>query len=116
MTSRHGSARHQEAQARVKGLIDAVSRRRQARRRWPRFQAAGLRERYFVGGCLSTTVTPEMDIYKTEIFGPVLPSSAPRTTRSHRAAMKHEYGNGVAIFTRDGDAAQRFRRPHHISA
>ncbi|WP_407818353.1 aldehyde dehydrogenase family protein, partial [Staphylococcus aureus] len=54
-------------------------------------------------------VTPDMDIYKTEIFGPVL--SVVRAKNYEEALelpMKHEYGNGVAIFTRDGDTARDF--------
>ena len=50
-----------------------------------------------------------MDIYKTEIFGPVL--SVVRAKNYEEALdlpMKHEYGNGVAIYTRDGDAARDF--------
>jgi malonate-semialdehyde dehydrogenase (acetylating)/methylmalonate-semialdehyde dehydrogenase len=50
-----------------------------------------------------------MEIYRTEIFGPVL--STVRAGSYEEAlglAMDHEYGNGVAIFTRDGDAARDF--------
>jgi malonate-semialdehyde dehydrogenase (acetylating)/methylmalonate-semialdehyde dehydrogenase len=64
---------------------------------------------YFIGGCLFDRVTPEMRIYRDEIFGPVL--SVVRT-RDYEGALKlvndNEYGNGVAIFTRDGDAARDF--------
>ncbi|MCH7888287.1 MAG: CoA-acylating methylmalonate-semialdehyde dehydrogenase [Proteobacteria bacterium] len=64
---------------------------------------------YFMGGCLFDRVTPEMRIYRDEIFGPVL--SVVRT-RDYEGALKlvndNEYGNGVAIFTRDGDAARDF--------
>jgi acyl-CoA reductase-like NAD-dependent aldehyde dehydrogenase len=50
-----------------------------------------------------------MDIYRKEIFGPVL--STVRAASYEEAlglAMDHEYGNGTAIFTRDGDAARDF--------
>jgi malonate-semialdehyde dehydrogenase (acetylating) / methylmalonate-semialdehyde dehydrogenase len=73
------------------------------------FRLQGYEEGYFVGGCLFDHVTPEMDIYKTEIFGPVL--SVVRARNYEEALelpMKHEYGNGVAIYTRDGDAARDF--------
>jgi malonate-semialdehyde dehydrogenase (acetylating) / methylmalonate-semialdehyde dehydrogenase len=69
----------------------------------------GYENGYFLGGCLFDEVQPSMRIYKEEIFGPVL--SVVRAD-SFDAAMKlvndHEYGNGAAIFTRDGDAARTF--------
>jgi malonate-semialdehyde dehydrogenase (acetylating)/methylmalonate-semialdehyde dehydrogenase len=64
---------------------------------------------YFLGGCLFDEVKPEMTIYKEEIFGPVL--SVVRTPDFDTAANlinAHEFGNGTAIFTRDGDAAREF--------
>ena len=64
---------------------------------------------YFMGGCLFDNVTPDMRIYKEEIFGPVL--SVVRANSFEEAAKlptEHEFGNGVAIFTRDGDAARDF--------
>src|SRR5690606_24559068 len=64
---------------------------------------------YFMGGGLLDNVTPDMRIYKEEIFGPVL--SVVRTESFEEAARlptEHEFGNGVAIFTRDGDAARDF--------
>ena len=73
------------------------------------FKLQGYEDGYFVGGCLFDNVTPDMEIYKTEIFGPVL--SVVRAKNYEEALdlpMKHEYGNGVAIFTRDGDAARDF--------
>jgi len=64
---------------------------------------------FFVGGTLFDHVSPQMRIYREEIFGPVL--SVVRV-ESLEAALKlvnaHEYGNGSAIFTRDGEAAQSF--------
>jgi len=64
---------------------------------------------FFIGASLFDHVTPEMDIYKEEIFGPVL--STVRVT-DYEAAIKlvhgNPYANGVAIFTRDGDAARDF--------
>ena len=64
---------------------------------------------YFVGGTLFDNVTTDMKIYKEEIFGPVL--SVVRVEDYKTAAKMindHEYGNGTAIFTRDGDAAREF--------
>jgi malonate-semialdehyde dehydrogenase (acetylating)/methylmalonate-semialdehyde dehydrogenase len=52
---------------------------------------------------------PDMDIYKEEIFGPVLSVVRAKTyEEASRSPMDHEYGNGTAIFTRDGDAARDF--------
>jgi malonate-semialdehyde dehydrogenase (acetylating)/methylmalonate-semialdehyde dehydrogenase len=73
------------------------------------FKLQGYEDGFFIGGTLFDHVTPEMDIYKTEIFGPVL--SVVRARNYEEALdlpMKHEYGNGVAIYTRDGDAARDF--------
>ena len=73
------------------------------------FSLQGYEDGFFVGAHLFDHVTPEMDIYKTEIFGPVL--SMVRAASYEEAiglAMDHEYGNGTAIFTRDGDAARDF--------
>ncbi len=64
---------------------------------------------YYIGGTLFDHVTPDMRIYKEEIFGPVL--SVVRADSYDTAAdliNKHEFGNGTAIFTRDGDAAREF--------
>ena len=73
------------------------------------FSMQGYEEGFFIGGCLFDNVTKDMSIYKEEIFGPVL--SVVRATTYEEGldlAMSHEYGNGVAIFTRDGDAARDF--------
>jgi malonate-semialdehyde dehydrogenase (acetylating)/methylmalonate-semialdehyde dehydrogenase len=64
---------------------------------------------FFIGGCLFDQVKPSMRIYKEEIFGPVL--SVVRAENFDQALAlpsEHEYGNGVAIFTRDGDVARNF--------
>ena len=73
------------------------------------FSLPGHEEGFFVGPHLFDHVTPKMDIYQKEIFGPVL--SVVRAASYEEAlglAMDHEYGNGTAIFTRDGDAARDF--------
>ncbi len=64
---------------------------------------------FFLGACLFDEVTPNMTIYREEIFGPVL--SVIRAADFEAAVDlvdRHEYGNGVSIFTRDGDAAREF--------
>ena len=69
----------------------------------------GYENGFFVGGCLFDHVTADMDIYKEEIFGPVLSVVRAKTyDDALELANDHEIGNGVAIFTRDGDAARDF--------
>jgi malonate-semialdehyde dehydrogenase (acetylating) / methylmalonate-semialdehyde dehydrogenase len=73
------------------------------------FSMQGYENGFYMGGCLFDHVTPGMRIYKEEIFGPVL--SVVRANAYEdaiRLANEHEMGNGVAIFTRDGDAARDF--------
>ncbi|MEM9725466.1 MAG: CoA-acylating methylmalonate-semialdehyde dehydrogenase [Pseudomonadota bacterium] len=73
------------------------------------FKMQGYENGFFMGGCLFDRVKPSMRIYKEEIFGPVL--SVVRAASFQDAvdlASDHEYGNGVAIYTRDGDAAREF--------
>jgi malonate-semialdehyde dehydrogenase (acetylating)/methylmalonate-semialdehyde dehydrogenase len=73
------------------------------------FKLQGYENGNFMGGCLFDHVTPEMRIYKEEIFGPVLSVvRAKDYDEAVRLPSEHEYGNGVAIFTRDGDAARDF--------
>lgn len=73
------------------------------------FGDASLESGYFIGPTLFDNVTTDMSIYTDEIFGPVL-----CIVRAHdyeealKLPSEHEYGNGVAIFTRDGDAARDF--------
>lgn len=64
---------------------------------------------YFIGGSLFDRVTPEMRIYREEIFGPVLAvTRVPDYAAAAQLINEHEFGNGTAIFTRDGDAAREF--------
>ncbi|HEX4156607.1 MAG TPA: CoA-acylating methylmalonate-semialdehyde dehydrogenase [Acidobacteriaceae bacterium] len=66
---------------------------------------------FFLGACLFDHVKPEMRIYREEIFGPVL--GVVRVSNFEKALElinQHEYGNGTAIFTRDGDTARDFAR------
>ncbi|MCF4124831.1 CoA-acylating methylmalonate-semialdehyde dehydrogenase [Methylobacterium sp. SyP6R] len=73
------------------------------------FKMQGYENGFYMGGCLFDHVTPEMRIYKEEIFGPVLSVvRAKDYAEALRLPNEHEYGNGVAIFTRDGDAARDF--------
>jgi malonate-semialdehyde dehydrogenase (acetylating)/methylmalonate-semialdehyde dehydrogenase len=73
------------------------------------FKAQGYENGYFVGGTLFDRVTADMRIYKEEIFGPVL-SVLRADSYDHAVKLinAHEFGNGTAIFTRDGDAARSF--------
>ena len=75
----------------------------------------GYENGYFLGGCLFDRVTTDMDIYKQEIFGPVLSMvRAPDYDAALAMVNDHEFGNGTAIFTRDGDAAREFSRNARI--
>jgi malonate-semialdehyde dehydrogenase (acetylating) / methylmalonate-semialdehyde dehydrogenase len=69
----------------------------------------GYENGFFMGGTLFDRVTKDMSIYKEEIFGPVLSVvRAPSYDHAVELINNHEYGNGTAIFTRDGDAARSF--------
>jgi malonate-semialdehyde dehydrogenase (acetylating)/methylmalonate-semialdehyde dehydrogenase len=99
-----------EALGRVKGLVDrGVADGARLVVDGRDFRMQGYEGGYFMGGCLFDRVTRDMDIYRTEIFGPVL-----SVVRAHSydealaLAMDHEYGNGTAIYTRDGDTARDF--------
>ncbi|MEI6098443.1 MAG: CoA-acylating methylmalonate-semialdehyde dehydrogenase, partial [Alphaproteobacteria bacterium] len=73
------------------------------------FALQGYEDGFFVGPHLFDHVTPDMDIYRKEIFGPVLSTvRASSYEQALKLAMDHEYGNGTAIFTRDGDTARDF--------
>ena len=69
----------------------------------------GYEDGYFLGGTLFDKVTPDMSIYREEIFGPVLSVvRAQSYVEAARLVNEHQFGNGAAIFTRDGDAAREF--------
>jgi malonate-semialdehyde dehydrogenase (acetylating)/methylmalonate-semialdehyde dehydrogenase len=99
-----------EAYNRVRGLIDrGVEQGAELVVDGRNFRLQGYEDGNFIGGCLFDRVTKDMDIYKTEIFGPVLSTVRAKTYEEALGlAMDHEYGNGVAIFTRDGDTARDF--------
>ena len=73
------------------------------------FTLQGYENGHFMGGCLFDRVTPEMKSYQEEIFGPVLQVVRAKTPEDAiRLPSQHQYGNGVAIFTEDGNAARNF--------
>jgi len=73
------------------------------------FKMQGYDNGFYLGGSLFDRVTPEMTTYKDEIFGPVLQiARAKDYDEAVALPSTHQYGNGVAIFTRDGDAARDF--------
>jgi malonate-semialdehyde dehydrogenase (acetylating)/methylmalonate-semialdehyde dehydrogenase len=75
------------------------------------FKVPGRENGFFVGGTLFDHVTPDMSIYKEEIFGPVLcVVRMPDVGSALELINANEYGNGVAVFTRDGGVAREFVR------
>ncbi|HEX9159534.1 MAG TPA: aldehyde dehydrogenase family protein, partial [Rhizomicrobium sp.] len=74
-----------------------------------RFRLQGYENGFFLGPSLFDRVTSAMKTYQEEIFGPVLQiARAPDFETAIAMASDHQYGNGAAIFTRDGDAAREF--------
>jgi malonate-semialdehyde dehydrogenase (acetylating) / methylmalonate-semialdehyde dehydrogenase len=74
-------------------------------------KVAGHEGGFFTGGTLFDHVTPEMRIYREEIFGPVLACvRVPDLKEAVDLVNAHEYGNGVACFTSDGNVAREFSR------
>ena len=98
------------AQERVKGLITSgVEQGATLVRDGRDFRLQGYEDGFFVGPTLFDHVRPDMDIYREEIFGPVLSTvRAPSYEAALKLAMDNDYGNGIAIFTRDGDTARDF--------
>nr|WP_317893021.1 CoA-acylating methylmalonate-semialdehyde dehydrogenase [uncultured Sphingomonas sp.] len=73
------------------------------------FSLQGHEQGFFIGPSLFDRVTPDMASYREEIFGPVLQIvRAPDFETALRLPSRHQYGNGVAIFTRNGHAAREF--------
>ena len=99
-----------EALARVKGYVDiGIKEGAKLVVDGRNFKMQGYEDGFYMGGCLFDEVTKDMRIYKEEIFGPVLSVVRAKTYEEGlKLANDHEYGNGVAIFTRDGDAARDF--------
>lgn len=104
------------AQAKIKKLIDTgVAEGAQLVVDGRSFRLQGYEKGFYVGACLFDHVKPEMEIYKEEIFGPVLSVvRAPTPEAALDLVNRHEYGNGVCIFTRDGDTARNFSRQVQI--
>ncbi|EIM71702.1 methylmalonate-semialdehyde dehydrogenase [Nitratireductor aquibiodomus RA22] len=100
----------QQALERVKGYVDlGVKEGAKLVVDGRDFKIQGYENGYYMGGCLFDNVTKDMRIYKEEIFGPVLSVVRANTYEEALALPNdHEFGNGVAIFTRDGDAARDF--------
>jgi malonate-semialdehyde dehydrogenase (acetylating) / methylmalonate-semialdehyde dehydrogenase len=96
--------------SKVKGYVDqGVAEGAQLVIDGRNLKATGFEKGFFLGGCLFDHVTPEMTIYKEEIFGPVLAVVRVDNFEQALALVNgHEFGNGCAIFTRDGDAAREF--------
>ena len=75
------------------------------------FTIAGFEAGFFTGATLFDRVTPKMRIYQEEIFGPVLACvRVPDFAAAVQLVNEHEFGNGVACFTSDGNAAREFAR------
>jgi malonate-semialdehyde dehydrogenase (acetylating)/methylmalonate-semialdehyde dehydrogenase len=96
--------------AKVRGYIDiGVKEGAELRVDGRGLKLQGYENGFFIGGSLFDRVTPGMRIYKEEIFGPVLSVvRVPDFEQALKLCNEHEFGNGVAIFTRDGDAAREF--------
>ena len=101
---------------RVKGLVDAgVSQGAKLVVDGRNVTVKDHEKGFFIGGSLFDNVTPEMDIYREEIFGPVLcVMRAPDFDAALKLINGSPFGNGTAIFTRDGDTARTFT--HNVTA
>ncbi len=98
------------AQQRINGLVNSgVEQGATLAVDGRKFSMQGYENGFFVGASLFDNVTPEMDIYKEEIFGPVLSVVRRKSYEDAvKLTMSNPYGNGTAIFTRDGDTARDF--------
>ncbi len=109
----HGATCHARAsRARARLRRDRHLGRREARRRWPRLDGSPATSADSSWArCCSIRSTPAMRIYREEIFGPVLVIvRVPDLDAALELVASHEFGNGTAIFTRDGGAAREFTR------
>ncbi len=99
-----------EHMAKVKGFVDqGVKEGAELVVDGRDFQLQGYENGNFMGGCLFDKVTPDMESYKEEIFGPVVQIvRAESFDEAMALPSNHQYGNGVAIYTQDGDAAREF--------
>jgi malonate-semialdehyde dehydrogenase (acetylating)/methylmalonate-semialdehyde dehydrogenase len=98
------------AKSRIEGLIDSgVNQGANLVIDGRGFEMQGYENGFFVGPSLFDNVTPEMDIYKEEIFGPVLSTVRADTyEEALNLVIDNPYGNGTAIYTADGDTARDF--------
>ena len=98
------------AQQRIEGLVQSgVDQGATLRVDGRGFKMQGYENGFFVGPSYFDNVTPDMDIYKEEIFGPVLSQVRAKTYEDAlKLTMDNPYGNGTAIFTADGDTARDF--------
>tara|TARA_Y100000588_G_scaffold111306_1_gene122051 strand:- start:5909 stop:7405 length:1497 start_codon:yes stop_codon:yes gene_type:complete len=105
-----------EALARIRGLVDAgVADGAELVVDGRDVSLQGYEKGFFLGGCLFDGVSPEMSIYKEEIFGPVLSVvRVPDYESALQLVRENPFGNGTAIFTRDGDAARDFSNRSNI--
>ncbi len=99
-----------EAKARIRDLIDqGEAQGAELVVDGRDFSLQGYENGFFLGSTLFDQVKPHMEIYRQEIFGPVLSVLEPQTfDTATQLINEHQYGNGTAIFTRDGDAARTF--------
>ncbi|MEI2808154.1 CoA-acylating methylmalonate-semialdehyde dehydrogenase [Albidovulum sp.] len=99
-----------QAMERVKGLISSgVEQGATILTDGRDFRLQGYENGFFVGPTLFDNVTPEMEIYRQEIFGPVLSQVRAKTyEEALNLVIDNPYGNGTAIFTADGDTARDF--------
>ncbi|QLQ09694.1 MAG: CoA-acylating methylmalonate-semialdehyde dehydrogenase [Nocardioidaceae bacterium] len=104
------------AQERIKGLITSGADQGAAITVDGRdFVVPGFENGFFVGPTVLDQVTTDMDVYREEIFGPVLSVVRPDSVEEAIALINaNPYGNGTAIFTSSGDAARRFQRGVHV--
>ncbi len=99
-----------EAQQKILGLVDkGVEEGASLKVDGRNFKMQGYENGFFVGACLFDNVTSDMEIYQQEIFGPVLSTVRAKNYEEGLNLIKtNQYGNGTAIFTRDGDTARDF--------
>ena len=106
----YGPVITKQAQERIHGLIGSgVDQGAELVVDGRDFKLQGYENGYFVGPSLFDRVTPDMEIYKEEIFGPVLSQvRAGSYEEALKLTMDNPYGNGTAIYTADGDTARDF--------
>ncbi|TWI36993.1 CoA-acylating methylmalonate-semialdehyde dehydrogenase [Paracoccus sulfuroxidans] len=98
------------AQSRINGLVNSgVEQGAKLVVDGRNLSIQGYEDGFFVGPSLFDNVTPDMDIYKEEIFGPVLSTVRAKTyEEALNLVIDNEYGNGTSIFTADGDTARDY--------